>query len=74
MKCNFRPFISEPAENTSGNSNDSNNPVQGQVHEAACDPDDEDEDDSTLPETEDNRSQDDILSMITEDCQKEMLQ
>jgi hypothetical protein len=74
MKCNFRPFISEPAENTSGNSNNSNNPVETQVHEEARDPDDEDEDDSTLPETEDNRGRDDILSKITEDDQKEMLQ
>jgi hypothetical protein len=71
MKCNFRPFISEPAENSSGNSNNSNNPVETQVHEEARDPDDEDEDededeeDSTLPETEDNHGRDDILSKIT---------
>jgi len=74
MKCNFRPFISEPAENTSGNSNNSNNPVETQVHEEACDSDDEEQDDSTLPETADNRGRDDILSKITEDDQKEMLQ
>jgi len=76
MKCNLRPFISKPAENTTGNSNNSNNPVETQVHEEARDPDDEDEDeaDSTLPETEDNRGRDDILSKITKDDQKEMLQ
>jgi hypothetical protein len=74
MKCNFRPFISEPAENTSGNSNNSNNSVETQVHEDTRDPDDEDDDDSTLPETEDNRGRDDILSKITEDNQKEMLE
>jgi hypothetical protein len=28
-KCNFRPFISEPAESTSANSNNSNNPDPG---------------------------------------------
>jgi hypothetical protein len=70
MKCIFRPFISEPGENTSGNYNNLNNPVETQVHEEARDPDnedkdvdkdkdkykdkDEDEDDSTLQETEDN--------------------
>jgi hypothetical protein len=80
MKCSFRPFISEPAENTSGNSNNSNNPVETQVHEEARDPDDEDEDededqdDSTLLETADNCGRDDILSKITEDDQKKMLQ
>jgi len=74
MKCNFRPFISEPAEITSGNSNNSNKPVETQVHEEARDRDDDDEDDSTLPETEDNRGRDDILSKITEDDEKEMLQ
>jgi hypothetical protein len=82
MKCNIRPFISEPAENTSGNSNNSKNPVETQVHEEARDPDDEDKDkdkdkdkdDSTLPETVDHRGRDDILSKITEDDQKEMLE
>jgi len=48
-----------------------------QVHEEACDPDeeddDEDEDDSTFPERENNSGRDDILSKITEDDQKEML-
>jgi hypothetical protein len=75
-KCNFRQFISEPAESTSADSNNSNNPVETQVHEEARDPDDEDKDkdDSTLLETADNRGQDDILSKITEDDQKEMLQ
>jgi hypothetical protein len=38
-----------------------------QVHEEAHDPDDEEEDehDSALPEGEDNRGRDDILSKIT---------
>jgi hypothetical protein len=51
-------------------------PAETQVHEEACDPDDEeeDEDDSTLPVGEDNRGRDDILSKISEDDQKEMLQ
>ena len=51
-------------------------PAETKVHEEARDPDDEeeDEDDSTLPEGEDNRGRDDILSMITEDDQKEMLE
>jgi len=51
-------------------------PAETQVLEAARDPDDEDkdEDDSTLPEGEDNRGRDDILSKITEDDQKEMLE
>jgi len=78
MKCNFRPTTSEPAENTSINSNNSNNPVETQVHKEARDPDDkdevEDEDDLTLPETADNHGRDNILSKITEDDQKEILQ
>jgi len=76
MTCNLRPFISEPAENTSGNSTNSNNPLETQVHEEGCDADDEDEDedDSTLPETEDNCGRDDILSKTTEDDTKEMLE
>jgi len=53
-------------------------PAEIQVHEEARDPDDEDEDevedDSTLPEGEDNRGRDDILSKITEDDQKKMLE
>jgi len=50
-------------------------PAETQFHEEARDPEDEDqdEDDSTLPEGEDNRGRDDILSKITEDDQKEML-
>jgi hypothetical protein len=57
MKCNFRPFIFEPAEDTYSNCNNSNNPVETQIQYEARDPDDaeEDEDDSTLPETEDSR-------------------
>jgi len=72
MKCNSRPFISEPAENTSGNSNNSKNPVETEVHEEARDPDDED--DSTLQETADNRGRHNIMSKITQDDQKKMLQ
>jgi hypothetical protein len=53
-------------------------PAETQVHEEACDPDnedeDEDEDDSTLPEGKNNRAGDDTLSKITEDNQKEMLE
>jgi hypothetical protein len=53
-------------------------PAETQVHEEACDPDNEDEDedeaDSTLPQSEVNRGRDDILSKITEDDQKEMLE
>jgi len=77
MKCNLRPFISEPTENTSGNSNNSNDPVETQVYVEARDPDNEDEDEyedgSTLPETDDNRGRDDILSKITEDDQRRCL-
>jgi hypothetical protein len=56
-------------------SND-DDPTETQVHEEARDPEDEDEDehDSTLPEGEDNRGRDYILSNITEDDQKEMLE
>ena len=68
----------EDSENNKGNSINSNNSVETQVHEEARDPEDEDEDDdeddSTLPEPEDNRGRDDILSKITKDDQKEMLQ
>jgi len=39
-----------------------------------ADNEDEDQDDSTLQEGEDNRGRDDILSKITEDDQKEMLE
>jgi len=74
MKCNFQPFISEPAENTSGNSNNYNNPVETQVHEEAREAEDQDGDESTLPEAADTRGQDDIFSKITEDDQKKMLQ
>jgi len=53
-------------------------PAETQVHKEALDPDDEDEDedeyDSTLPEGEDDRGRGDILSKITEDDQKEMLE
>jgi hypothetical protein len=51
-------------------------PAETQVHEEARDPEDEDEAevDSSLPEGEDNRGRDDILSKITEDDQKEMLE
>jgi len=53
-------------------------PAETQVHEEARDPDDEDEDededDSTLPEGEDNGGREDILSKITEDDPKEMLE
>jgi hypothetical protein len=51
-------------------------PAETQVHEEARDPEDEDEDedDSTLTEREDNQGKDDILSKITEDDQKEMLE
>jgi len=75
-KCNLRPFISEPADSTCGNSNNSNNPVDTQVHKEAPDHDDEDEDedDSTLPDTEDNRGREDILSKTTEDDKKEILE
>jgi len=52
--------------------------AETQVHEEARDPDDEDEDededDSTSPEGEDNRGRDDILSKITEDDQKQMVE
>jgi len=54
------------------------NPAKTQVHEETCDLDNEDEDkdkdNSTLPEGEDNRGRDDILSKITKDDQKEMLE
>jgi len=55
---------------------DDDDPAETQVHEEARDPDDEeeDEDNSTLAEGEDNRGRDDILSKITEDNQKEMLE
>jgi hypothetical protein len=57
--------------------NDDDSP-DTQVHEEARYPDDEhedeDADDSTLPQGEDNRGRDDILSKITEDDQKEMLE
>jgi len=46
--------------------------VETQVHKEARDPDNEEEVDSTLPETDDNRSRDDIMSKITEDDQQEM--
>jgi hypothetical protein len=51
-------------------------PAETQVHEEARDPEyeDQEEDDLTLPEGEDNRGRDDILSKITEDDQKEMLE
>jgi hypothetical protein len=51
-------------------------PAETQVHEESHDPEDKDKDkdDSTLPEGEDNRGRDDILSKITEDDQKEMLE
>ena len=53
-------------------------PAQTQVHEEARDPDDdheaEDANDSTLPDHEDNRCRDDILSKITEDDQIDMLE
>jgi hypothetical protein len=53
-------------------------PAETQVHEEARNPDDEDadedEDHSTLPEGEDNRGRDDILSKITKDDKKEMLE
>jgi len=53
-------------------------PAETQVHEEARDLDDEDEDededDSTLPEGEDNQGRDNILSKITEDDQKELLE
>jgi len=52
--------------------------AETQVHEEAHDPDDDDEDedehDPTLSEGEDNRGRDDILSKITKDNQKEMLE
>jgi hypothetical protein len=43
-KCNFQPFIPKPAENTSGIFNNSNHPVETQVHKETRDPDDEDKD------------------------------
>ena len=51
-------------------------PAETQFQEEACDPEDEveDENDSTLPEGEDNRGREDILSNITEDDQQEMLE
>jgi hypothetical protein len=53
-------------------------PAETEVHEEAHDPDDEDEnedeEDSTLPEGKDNRGRDDIVSMITEDDQKEIFE
>jgi len=73
-----QPRRSSEDSNGKGNSYNSNNPFETQVHEEACNPhdkdEDEDEDDSTLPETEDDRGRDDILSKITEDDEKEMLQ
>jgi len=73
-----QPRGSSEDSNTKGNSNNSNNPAETQLHEETCHPDDEDEDEdedeSTLPETEDTRGQDDILSKITKDDQKEMPQ
>jgi len=54
-----------------------NDPAETQVHNEARDPDDEDKDkdkdDSTLPEGEENRGREDILSKIAEDDQQEML-
>jgi len=53
-------------------------PAETQVHEETRVPDDEDEDhnedDSTLPQGEDNPGRDDIVSKITKDNQKEMLE
>jgi len=53
-------------------------PTETQVHEEARHPDDEDEDedqdDPTLPEGEDNRGREDILSKFTDYDQKEMLE
>jgi hypothetical protein len=51
-------------------------PSETQVYEEAHDSDDEEEDDkdSTSPEGEDNQGRDDILSKITEDDQKEILE
>jgi hypothetical protein len=51
-------------------------PAETQVHKEARNPDDAEEhkDDTILPEREDNRCRDDILSKITEDDQKEMLE
>jgi hypothetical protein len=52
--------------------------AETQVHEDPCDPNngngDEDEDHSILPEGKDKRGRDDMLSMITEDDQKVMLE
>jgi len=53
-------------------------PAKTQLHEEARDPDDEDEDDddddSILPEGEDNLDRDNILTKITKEDQKEMLE
>jgi hypothetical protein len=51
-------------------------PAETQVHEEARDPDNEEEDeaDSTMPEGEDNRGRGVIVSKITKDDQKEMLE
>jgi len=53
-------------------------PAETPVHEEARNSDNEDEhedeDNSTLPEGEDNGGRDDILLMNTEDDQKEMLE
>jgi len=55
-----------------------NDAAKTQHHEEAHDPDDQDkeevQDDSTLPDGKDNRGRDDILSKITEDNEKEMLE
>ena len=53
-------------------------PTETQVHEEISDPDDEhedkDKDDSTLPEGEDYRGRDHILSKNTKDDQKEIVE
>jgi len=67
--------VSRYYQKTKSNDDD---PSETQVHKEARNPDDEDEDededDSTLPEAMDNQGRDDILSKISEDDQKEMLE
>jgi hypothetical protein len=79
LRASLTRIISIPTDRVSVLPEDEINdddPAETQVHKAGRDPDDkeEDEDDSTLPEGEDNRGRDDILSQITEDDQKEMLE